>query len=329
MKPSQNTTVIMSVTKIQNVDNVYRNCGPQIAENVEVSKMENEDNLKLLRLMREAFEDNLKLLRLMREAFEDGGDVKREDENLHGSRGDERLMREAFEYGGDVKREDVNLHGSRGGVQYIRVQCSTLQYSIVQYSNSIVQVSAVQYREAFVDGDDGKREDDNLHGRREGVQYIVVQYSTVQYSTVQVSAVQYRDYKNDGQRTRRNEGINHETQIRVENMKLWEGLKVEKVWEGFNPEKLRHIIPEEASQNLDSRKKESEHGRSDGEQSDGNKPYTTTGWTGYGTEHGTEHGTDTGGTEHGTGYGTEHGTGTGGTEYGTEHGKEHGTWDRT
>ena len=120
------------------------------------------------------------------------------------------------------------------------VQCSTLQYSIVQYSNSIVQVSAVQYREAFVDGDDGKREDDNSHGSREGVQYIVVQYSTVQYSTVQVSAVQYRDYKNDGQRTRRNEGINHETQIRVENMKLWEGLKVEKVWEGFNPDKLRH-----------------------------------------------------------------------------------------
>ena len=133
MKPSQNSTVIMSVTKIQNVDNVYRNCGPQIAENVEVSKMENEDNLKLLRLMREAFEDNLKLLRLMREAFEDGGDVKREDKNLHGSRGDVRLMREAFEYGGDVKREDVNLHGSRGGVQYIMVQCSTLQYSIVQY----------------------------------------------------------------------------------------------------------------------------------------------------------------------------------------------------
>ena len=133
--------------------------------------------------MREAFEDNLKLLRLMREAFEDGGDVKREDENLHGSCGDVRLMREAFEYGGDVKREDVNLHGSRGGVQYIMVQCSTLQYSIVQYSNSIVQVSAVQYREAFVDGDDGKREDDNSHGSREGVQYIVVQYSTVQYST--------------------------------------------------------------------------------------------------------------------------------------------------
>ena len=61
--------------------------------------MENEDNLKLLRRMREAFEDNLKLLRLMREAFEDGGGVKREDENLHGSRGDVRLMREAFEYG--------------------------------------------------------------------------------------------------------------------------------------------------------------------------------------------------------------------------------------
>ena len=87
------------------------------------------------------------------------------------------------------------------------VQCSTLQYSIVQYSNSIAQVSAVQYREAFVDGDDGKREDDNSHGSREGVQYIVVQYSTqystvqystvqystVQYSTVQVRAVQYRD----------------------------------------------------------------------------------------------------------------------------------------
>ena len=49
--------------------------------------MENEDNLKLLRLMREAFEDNLKLLRLMREAFEDGGGVKWEDVNLHGSRG--------------------------------------------------------------------------------------------------------------------------------------------------------------------------------------------------------------------------------------------------
>ena len=135
VKPSQNSTVIMSVTKIQNVDNVYSNCGPQMAENVEVSKMENEDNLKLLRLMREAFED-----------------------------------------GGDVKREDDNLHGSRGGVQYIMVQCSTLQYSTVQ-------VSAVQYREAFVDGGDVKREDDNLHGSRGGVQYIVVQYSTVQYST--------------------------------------------------------------------------------------------------------------------------------------------------
>ena len=41
-----------------------------------------------------------------------------------------------------------------------------------------------------------KREDENLHGNRGGVQYIVVQYSTAQYSTVQVSAVQYRDYKN-------------------------------------------------------------------------------------------------------------------------------------
>ena len=71
------------------------------------------------------------------------------------------------------------------------VQCSTLQYSIVQYSNSIAQVSAVQYREAFVDGDDGKREDDNSHGSREGVQYIVVQYGTVQYSTVRYSTVQY------------------------------------------------------------------------------------------------------------------------------------------
>ena len=28
-------------------------------------------------------------------------------------------------------------------------------------------------------------------------------------------------------------------------MKLWEGLKVEKVWEGFNSDELRHIIPEE------------------------------------------------------------------------------------
>ena len=28
-------------------------------------------------------------------------------------------------------------------------------------------------------------------------------------------------------------------------MKLWEGLKVEKVWECFNSDELRHIIPEE------------------------------------------------------------------------------------
>ena len=142
VKPSQNSTVIMSVTKIQNVDNVYSNCGPQMVENVEVSKMENEDNLKLLKLMREAFED-----------------------------------------GGDVKQEDENLHGSHGGVQYIMVQCSTLQYSTVQ-------VSAVQYREVFEDGGDEKREDENLHGSRGGVQYIVVQYSTVQYSTGWCSTVQ-------------------------------------------------------------------------------------------------------------------------------------------
>ena len=41
--------------------------------------------------------------------------------------------REAFEEAGDVKREDEDLHGSRGGVQYIVVQCSTVQYSTVQY----------------------------------------------------------------------------------------------------------------------------------------------------------------------------------------------------
>ena len=38
-----------------------------------------------------------------------------------------------------MKQEDENIHGSHGGVQYIMVQCSTLQYSTVQ-------VSAVQYR---------------------------------------------------------------------------------------------------------------------------------------------------------------------------------------
>ena len=107
VKPSQNSTVIMSVTKIQNVDNVYSNCGPQMVENVEASKMEKEDNLKLLKLMREAFED-----------------------------------------GGDVKREDENLHGSRGGVQYIMVQCSTLQYSTVQVS--VVQYSTVQKMKIYM-----------------------------------------------------------------------------------------------------------------------------------------------------------------------------------
>ena len=81
---------------------------------------------------------------------------------------------------------------------YITVQVSAVQYS------------AVQYREAFEEAGDVKREDENLHGSRGGVQYIVVQYSTVQ-----VSAVQYRDYKNDGQWTRQNEGINPKTQIRV------------------------------------------------------------------------------------------------------------------
>ena len=49
VKPSQNSTVIMSVTKIQIVDNVYSNWGPQMVENVEVSKMEKEDNLKLIK----------------------------------------------------------------------------------------------------------------------------------------------------------------------------------------------------------------------------------------------------------------------------------------
>ena len=63
--------------------------------------------------------------------------------------------------------------------------------------------------------------------------------------TVQVSSVQYRDYKNYVQRMRRNEGINPETQIRVENMKLWEGLKLEKVCEGFNSDELRNLISEE------------------------------------------------------------------------------------
>ena len=57
VKLSQNSTVIMSVTKIQNVDYVYSNSGPRMVGNVEVSKMENEDNLKLLKLMRETSED--------------------------------------------------------------------------------------------------------------------------------------------------------------------------------------------------------------------------------------------------------------------------------
>ena len=235
----------MSVTKIQIVDNVYSNWGPQMVENVEVSRMEKEDNLKLLKLKREAFEDE--------------GEVKQEDENLHGSHGDvhgctwvymymymgvhggvQYIMvqcstlqystvqvsavqyRESFEDSGDVKQEDENLQVSRGDenlqvsrgdVQYIEVQYNTVQYITVQVS--AVQYSAVQYREEFEEAGDVKRENEDLNvsrgGSRGGIQYIVVQCSTVQYSTVHVSAVRYRDYKKDGQWTRRNEGQDEAT----------------------------------------------------------------------------------------------------------------------
>ena len=150
-KPSQNSTVIMSVMEIQSVDNVYSNCGPQMEENVEVSKMKNEDNLKLLKIMREAFED-----------------------------------------GGDVKLEDKNLHGRRGGVQYIMVQSSTLQYSIVQDR-------ATQYRESFEDRGDVKREMKiykSVEGMYNTSRYSTIQYSTLQYRLAQYSTVQYSTGRN-------------------------------------------------------------------------------------------------------------------------------------
>ena len=139
MKPSQNSTVIMSVTEIQIVDNVYSNGGPQMVENVEVSKMEEEDNLKLLKLKREAFED-----------------------------------------GGDVKHEGENLHGSHGGVQYIMVQCSTLQYSTGRYlkTGAMRNVKMKIYMEV-----------EGMYNTSwcSGVQYSTVQNRLVQYSTVQYS----------------------------------------------------------------------------------------------------------------------------------------------
>ena len=103
--------------------------------------------------------------------------------------------------------------------------------------------------------------------------YIVEQYSTVQYSTVQVSAVQYRDYKKDGQWTRRNEDINPGTrpnedinpgtQIRMKNMKLWESLKVKKVRELLKSVELRHIIPEERMDSSDKDRKDDNRVRKD------------------------------------------------------------------
>ena len=111
VKPSQNSTVIMSVTKIQIVDNVYSNWGPQMVENVEVSRMEKEDNLKLLKLKREAFEV--------------GGDVKQEDENLHGSHGGVHGC--TWVYMG----VHVHVHGCTWGCT---VHHGTVQYITVQYS---------------------------------------------------------------------------------------------------------------------------------------------------------------------------------------------------
>ena len=151
VKPSQNSTVIMSMTIIQNVDNVYSNCGLQMVEKVEVSKKENEDNIKLLKFMKGTFED--------------GGGV----------------IQETFEDGGDEKREGKNLNGSRGGEQYIVVQYSTLQYSTVQAG--VLQYSAVQYREAFEEAGEVKRVDGNIQGSRGGVLH-GVHCGTVQYSTV-------------------------------------------------------------------------------------------------------------------------------------------------
>ena len=54
---------------------------------------------------------------------------------------------------------------------YNTLWCSAVQYRLVQY-----RYSAVQYREAFEEAGDVKREDENLHGSRGGAQYIVVQY---------------------------------------------------------------------------------------------------------------------------------------------------------